>query len=269
VNFYFASTGSRGSKTFNALFLAGSRHMLHSYANNDPVSFAAYCKSCCSAAPDFHLMVDSGAFPMWKSGKRVDLHKYADTVTYSMKLLSHYVKSGRLYFVSLDDIPDGVGRAECLESARKSYSNFEYLYKRVGRGIIPVFHRGESMSMLSDYCAACGYVGLGLGNTLSLPARIQFVTECFDHVGSVKKFHLFGVYNLALFRACPAYSADTASANYSVPIISRLHAKIMRGKKLQKFSTYSMRELRARSMLNNVAAITEYWKGKGVVFNDM
>jgi len=125
------------------------------------------------------IMLDSGAFSAWKTGKQIDIDAYIAYIKYNLDHIHNYV--------SLDCIPGKCGiiktQRQVDVAAKQSYQNHQYMKHR-GLSPIPVFHRGESFEWLDRYVrdGEC-YIGLGLVGMIS-DASISVVRAWLDHVFS-------------------------------------------------------------------------------------
>ena len=92
----------------------------------------AYIKSLNRVNGKFRFLLDSGAFTAWKAGNEIHIDDYCNFVE-NLK-----IKPWR-YF-TLDKIGDPIG----------TQKNYEIMLKR-GFNPIPIFTRGESLSVLEDF----------------------------------------------------------------------------------------------------------------------
>ena len=136
------------------------------------------------------LMLDSGAFSVWKKGKNIDVYKYIE-----------FIKKNeiKIYF-NLDVIGD----------KEKTMIN-QKIMEENGLNPIPVFHYGEEFSYL-DYLVESGYEYIGLGGTVgkSTKTRIEFFDKCFKKYPNIK-FHGLGVTSKILVDMYNWYSVDSTT----------------------------------------------------------
>lgn len=135
------------------------------------------------------LMLDSGAFSAWKSGKSIDIDK----------LIEETLNPRWGDTVSLDVIGD----------AEASARNCEYMRSR-GSKAYPVFHIGDPWSLLDQYCSIYPKLGLscrfGEAHVQSMRWLEQCFRRCWPHL-----FHSFGWVKEDMLMEFPFHSADTSS----------------------------------------------------------
>lgn len=142
------------------------RHVLESFANIRRVT-DRYRATWASG------MLDSGAFTEMTTGVPIDLQAYRDFA----------VRHGDFYesIANLDDIRGDVD---------KSKRNLQYL-KDGGVDAFPVFHQGEPMSVLDDYCAESPMIGLGFQRPIKNAQR--WLDLCFARIPTITKVHGFAM----------------------------------------------------------------------------
>lgn len=140
------------------------------------------------------FVLDSGAFTAWKSGKEIDLDEYCKFIE---KLP---VKPWR-YF-TLDKIGDPEG----------SYKNYETMLKR-GLTPIPIFTRGESVSMLETYYKTSEVVGIG--GLVGTKGNKGFIKAIMHMVGK-RKCHWLGFNERNFISAYKPYMCDSSSWSAAV-----------------------------------------------------
>jgi len=139
------------------------------------------------------LMLDSGAFTEINSGKKVDLHAYG---AFAAEHAADYD-----VVVNLDDIAGDVD---------KSASNERVLRDEYGLDPMPVYHQGEPLSVLAEYCARADYVGLGFQRPLlSSDDRRAWLDECFAAVPTGHRLHGFAM--TGYMGSHPFYSVDSTT----------------------------------------------------------
>ena len=163
------------------------------------------------------VMLDSGAFTVWKRGTSIDLHAYANFI------IKH--KDVWTTVVSLDVIPGRYGGppptpGEAERAAQQGWKNF-YELKRLlePHGITPihVFHRGENLEHLRRLVDECEYFGLAPKVDAPTAVRAAFLDECMPLVTDddgfpIRRFHGFGVGpETGLIPRYPFYSVDSSS----------------------------------------------------------
>jgi hypothetical protein len=123
------------------------------------------------------MMLDSGAFSEINSGVAIDINEYG---AFAAKHQGDYD-----HVVNLDDISGDIER---------SSKNERHLRERWGLDPMPVFHQGEPMSVLDEYCSRAKTVGLGFKRPLtSRIVRHDWLSECFARIPSGQATHGFAM----------------------------------------------------------------------------
>jgi len=145
-----------------------------------------------------NVMLDSGAYSVWKRGEVIDLQSYIDFIHENKQWLDVYV--------NLDVMGDPV----------KSWENQREM-ERQGLSPLPVYHIGEAkrffdMAMEYDYFGIGGVVFKGK-NTLVVNLMKLFIQLCpeSNDYKPVKKLHGFGMAVPEIIAQYPWYSVDSAS----------------------------------------------------------
>lgn len=163
--------------------------------------------------PDQRLMIDSGAFTAFTSGKPIKLEEYA-------AYLKHW-EGAWDYAMSLDVIGDPKGTAKNLAAL-----------EALGVPVLPVYTAKAGMAELRalardhDYVAYGGLVGVP--KALQIPATAKVVAEAAKF-GT--KVHALGQTGAPMFRATNVYSGDSSAAsraplNFQVPIFNPAKRKL-------------------------------------------
>lgn len=164
-----------------------------------------------------NLMLDSGAFSVWKSGADVNLDEY---ISFCLKY-----KDDFQVIVSLDVIPgsakdEGRRKRDCIEKAcKEGWGNY---LKMLSAGlpkskVVPVFHQLDGWEWLEKYLDfGCPYIGLSLLKKDEGRFHRQWLDQCMKYVcdseGNPKvKLHGFGITNAAYLSRYPWYSCDSTS----------------------------------------------------------
>ena len=159
------------------------------------------------------LMIDSGAFSVWKSGKTIDLDAYIK-----------YCKSrpDLSVVVGLDVIPPrGAKLTDSLKDkvASEGWNNYLKMIREIPmEKVVPVFHRGDHIKWLEvmlDF--GCPYIGLSPRfDGTSMDRRFRFLNEAkkliYDSSGNpITKVHGFAVTNHKMMTDFKWYSVDSAT----------------------------------------------------------
>ena len=145
---------------------------------------------------DFDILLDSGAYPAYTRGVKIDVKEYAN-------FLKKYGEYFEGYF-NLDDI----------ESFDKTWDNQDYLESERLKPI-PVYHYGEPIETLKIISRQYEFIGIGGMVPISkqkLDNWLQFVF--FNKDGQEKlpgiKFHGLGLTTYDLMKKYPFYSVDSS-----------------------------------------------------------
>ena len=133
------------------------------------------------------LLIDSGAFTAWKSGKTIDKKDYAEFIEQLP------IKPWR-YF-SLDVIGD----------AKRTQNNLDW-YHANGFTPTPIFQRGEDFKLLSKYAEYTGIVGIGLG--VHSKGSMNYLRETMKHANGVN-VHWLGIIRPQWITYYKPYSTDS------------------------------------------------------------
>jgi len=136
------------------------------------------------------IMIDSGAFSVEKSGHKIDIDAYIKFVA-----------------DNLDDI-EVITSLDVLADEDESIANWEYMRERLPQQVVPVWHAGESWSVLDYYATRTDYIGIG-GIAVGTTAWAT-IEPLFDSIFGrypTHKFHAYGI-NDARMRAYPLHSCD-------------------------------------------------------------
>ena len=153
------------------------------------------------------FLLDSGAFTAWKAGKPIALDDYCRFIE------SLPFKPWR-YF-TLDVIGD----------PEASFKNYETMLKR-GFNPVPIFTRGEDLSMIDEYYKTSDV--LGLGGLVGTKGNLGFVKGIMKHIGK-RKVHWLGFVNQKFVNYYKPYMCDCSTWASSV-IYARMNLYIKNGK---------------------------------------
>jgi len=142
-----------------------------------------YVDLMCKLYP--HILVDSGAFSVYTMGAKINLQEYCD------------------FCKKIDGKVDGYVNLDAIRNPEETIVNQKFMEKQ-GLDPMPVFHCGEELNFLDDYCNSYEYVGLGGKPTDRL---LEVVFNKYPD----KKFHGFGITSPLMLRKYPFYSVDSTS----------------------------------------------------------
>lgn len=159
------------------------------------------------------LMIDSGAFSVWKSGKTIDLNDYI-----------RFCKShpNISVIVSLDVIPPKntiLSEETKNEICQEGWKNYLKMIRTLPMDkVMPVYHRGENIRWLEKYIDfGCPFIGIAPRFDGSSHSRFhKFITDCkevlLDSEGKpVIRAHGLAVTNHKMMNMLPWYSVDSAT----------------------------------------------------------
>lgn len=148
------------------------------------------------------IILDSGAYTIFRKGIKIDIQKYKDFVQ----------ENGHLFVKCFN--MDSIGSGEV------SYENWKWLQKN-GIETIPIYHIGTDEKYLKKYLRETDYIAIGAIASLSTNKRISGLSYVFDKYltdsrGRAKyKVHGLGLTAIPIMLEYPWYSLDSFT-----PIVS-------------------------------------------------
>lgn len=167
------------------------------------------------------LFIDSGAFSVHTGNAKITVDEYIDYL--------NSIDDDIDVFAQLDKIPGTFGqpksKEDYIESARLSWENYLYMYKRVKspHKLMPVFHFGENFDALRNMLEwsdpetgyRLDYVGISPANDASQADKNAYLMNVSDVIKKSSnpnvKTHLYGMTSLDALSKYPCYSADSIS----------------------------------------------------------
>ncbi len=156
------------------------------------------------------ILVDSGAFTLWRQGGEIDIEVYA---TFLLEQRHNYFRA-----VTLDTIPGAPGAevtpAQVEQAAQDSAENTQFL-REMGTDPIPVFHQGEDFKWLAKMIDdGYDYVGLAPRKTYRTPQKVAWLHDVFTYLCLGGKYppvklHAFGEATSQVLNDFPWFSADS------------------------------------------------------------
>lgn len=189
---YFFSAPSNQIKRLKEM---GVQNFLCSYvvSPKEPKHFLGTYKS---------IIIDSGAFSAWNSGKEVDIEKY---IEYAQGLDPDWT------YINLDVIPKtGSTPQEIERCIEKGKENFLYIKTKL-KNVLPVYHYGEKLSVLKWYMEHTDYIGISPANDTSEKVKREFLNGVFDITRDKIKCHGLGYSSFEGMLKYPFYSVDSIS----------------------------------------------------------
>lgn len=156
------------------------------------------------------VMIDSGAFTAWTSGKPVQLK---ELIYYSKKLLSQYGSRHDFIFISLDVIPGAKGRtpteAELKRAMEESYDNYIVYQQEIGskHKVLPVYHSGEATSFRDRFLEHTDHICLSMNQDMAEKHRVEWATR--NQISGVK-LHGLAATGVQMIKYVDWYSVDSA-----------------------------------------------------------
>jgi hypothetical protein len=141
---------------------------------------------------DVRLLIDSGAFTAWRGGKVIELDDYC-------RFLEALPVHPWRYF-ALDVVGDPAA----------TMRNFEAMIRR-GFKPVPIFTRGEDVSVLEDYYKHSDVVGIG--GLVGTPKKKPFVNGVMKRIGK-RRVHFLGFTGEDYLKFYRPYMCDSNSWDY-------------------------------------------------------
>jgi len=143
------------------------------------------------------LMLDSGAFSVWNSGKEIKLSDY----------INFLHEHSSLFDVRIN--------LDVIGNNKESYKNFKTILKE-GLNVIPVYQILEgNLEYLFKYAEISNYIGIGGIAKMKAKERLLGLRKIFENFPDPKKigFHGFGVAEIQTMLAFPWRSVDARTAH--------------------------------------------------------
>jgi hypothetical protein len=161
----------------------------------------------------FLILVDSGAFSLWNSGKTVDINHYVDFISKVKKIQTTHT----IYFINLDVIPHVKGTTPTKDQIEracvKGIENYHYI-KSKGHSTVHVFHQFEDfkyLDIITKECNDLNYIGISPANDQSVESRNEWLSRVFYKLRSTVRTHVLGLTAKESLERFPCYSADSSS----------------------------------------------------------
>lgn len=125
-----------------------------------------------------YILLDSGAYSVWRSGAKVDPTKFVE--------YCRTVKDWTLACVNLDTIPGAWGaRAtpqQVEDACQESFDMWERL-RDTGAHMMPVYHQTDHISWLHRYIdAGAKYIGISPTDSFAPPIRHQWLIDIHQYM---------------------------------------------------------------------------------------
>lgn len=157
----------------------------------------------------FRLIVDSGAFTAWNTGKQIDMESYC-------KFLKTIPPEWETKVVQLD----------VYGNPKKTYENYLSMLDMGYKDIMPVFTRGDTIERLEEFYTYTDYIMFG---GIAIGGKNKNYVKWFCDVNKGRKAHWLGFVNTAFIKHFKPYSVDSSSA-FSTARYGFLHYYLGNGK---------------------------------------
>lgn len=213
----------------------------------------------------FKIIIDSGAFSLWNTGKSVD----------RQKLLTFYkgIKTNKeIHFINLDVIPAKRGRKPTKKEAKiaceQGWQNYLW-FKKNGIQTLPVFHQDDDFDYLYKIMKENVYFCVSPANDSSTKVRMKWLDSVFAIIKADYKTHGLAATSKQMLERYPFYSVD--SINWKSPHM------FGNSKAFDKKVNVSLM-IKSKSMIKMILKkeieyyvklqrdITKLWKSRGVVW---
>lgn len=154
------------------------------------------------------IIIDNGAFSVWKKGIKIDWNDYYDWIDTVINDIEYFF------------IPDVIGGTEqendmLIESCKERYKNRRSTFYKA----IPVWHVDESLNRLAELVLNFGYIAFGSSGEYSVLGTKEWhnkvseaMSVCCDTDGKPKvKIHMLRCLNKNIFKHYPFYSGDSTT----------------------------------------------------------
>lgn len=142
---------------------------------------------------DYRLIVDSGAFTAWNSGKEIKLDEYC-----SFLKTIEYLK------------PDLIVQLDVFGDPEQSWKNFLEMQKRGFHNVCPVFTRGDTLEMLEEMYTYTDYIFFG---GIVVGGKNHEYVQWFLSKNKGRKCHWLGFVKSDFMKKYKPESVDSSSWN--------------------------------------------------------
>ena len=139
----------------------------------------------------FRLIVDSGAFTAWNTGKQIDINDY-------MRFLKTIPSEWDYKAVQLDVFGDPEG----------TYVNYHKMLDAGFTDIMPVFTRGDSLERLEEFYSYTDYIMFG---GIVIGGENANYVKWFCEINKSRHAHWLGFVNVPFIKHYKPYSVDSST----------------------------------------------------------
>lgn len=141
----------------------------------------------------FRLIVDSGAFTAWNTGKQISMEKYCAF----LKTIPSEWEYKAVQF-------DVYGNPE------KTYANYMTMLDIGFKDVMPVFTRGDTVEKLEEFYTYTDYIMFG---GIAIGGENRNYVKWFCEVNKNRRAHWLGFVNVPFIKHYRPYSVDSSSAH--------------------------------------------------------
>lgn len=155
------------------------------------------------------IMIDSGAFTAWNSGKPMTMERLISEYKQVQELIP---KGIEVFFISLDVIPGAKGRKptkqEADEATKQSWDNYMVLKDKFPN-VLPVFHEDDDWDYLYKMMKVTDYIAISPANDSSVKRRMMWLDKVYSILKANYKTHGLAATSEKLLARYPFYSVDS------------------------------------------------------------
>lgn len=151
---------------------------------------------------EYNLIIDSGAYSVWNSGKKITLDEYCSF----LDRISKEIKITKA--VQLDVFGD----------PEKTLKNYDIMLER-GYDVMPVFTRGDTLETLEYFYSKTDYIMFG---GIVIGGKNTNYIKWFVENNKGRKAHWLGFTNLKFIKYFKPYSVDSSTMLVAGPAYGRL-----------------------------------------------
>lgn len=140
----------------------------------------------------FRLIVDSGAFTAWNTGKHIDMQEYCT-------FLKTIPKDWETKVVQLD----------VYGNPAQTYINYIKMLNDGYKDVMPVFTRGDTIERLEEFYTHTDYIMFG---GIAIGGENRNYVKWFCDINKGRKAHWLGFVNVPFMKHFKPYSVDSSSA---------------------------------------------------------
>lgn len=212
-NWHRVKSGKDSDLIYYPQFIKVLRSVLFTYYNTG--DFLNWLSFMGRRVTRMNVMMDSGAFSIWRLGGAINVDEYID---FALKL-QHEQLFKSLVFVSLDKIPGTIKKAATTKEVAVAAADSLWNYKRMKeagvKNVLPVYHLGEELSCLKEIIdTGATYIGLGgLARGAGASQRRNWLERVFSYLKDYPEVrtHGFGITASRLVLGYPWKSVDSVT----------------------------------------------------------